>query len=536
MNRRSASVKGRELSPATEYRRKRNMILGLKEGSISSTLAQQSNTSVCQVNESDQRKHRMVTDNRGGSRTSPASTTRVSNPNHYNGLSKKQPGMSAGRICPYAGCTSSSPAHVDALSSYLEGADCSKENIHMAGSSDKDRNISNTRGSSIEVSRLSKPSHSPRRSSPKQFMTPLGVKEILDENDKLKLVEREFWAILKEKEDIQDEVVALKRQLVEVTNRNQLTDPPMHYQKNSIISSTGNRTLEDIINDTDRRAKGKVSIRNGGTCSDYNNQNDVIIHRLKQNVDTLKTALHDCMDLLIQSDMKGKDLPNGMGNIQRDGPVAVFLRWLNTTHNRQRALDGIHEVMIEEGGNSAAWHQSPSISLVRNVSMSPVRADVGITEQHRQTLDQLRRVQEELDRTDLSRQQALEDADKIRRQMELLAANLTAIKNDFRQYKSNVDANSKVISEREATQAQHQKSRLAQKDAEIHELKARIVHLERTLGNGTIELAKDADRISRDLQARRSQSSHRAYSNERPLSTSIYITKNVINQEAFDDL
>ena len=124
---------------------------------------------------------------------------------------------------------------------------------------------------------------------------------------------------------------------------------------------------------------------------------------------------------------------------------------------------------------------------------------------------EIRQLQEELDRTDMSRVQALEDSERLQHQLEVVLSNVAELKQAYHSVKAQAEASVK-----NAQVVQSQKVQLTNKDAQIHELKATIAQLKRLSDVGGAELAVDAARIRQELAKRSSQSSSTVASSQSP--------------------
>jgi predicted RNase H-like nuclease (RuvC/YqgF family) len=113
---------------------------------------------------------------------------------------------------------------------------------------------------------------------------------------------------------------------------------------------------------------------------------------------------------------------------------------------------------------------------------------------------EVKQLQEELDRTDMSRLQALEDAERMQQQIEVLSSGVQDLRKAYNGVKQQAESSS-----RNSQLMQELKSLLAERDAAIHELKARLTQQQRLSSVGSTDLAADAARIRRQL-AQRSES------------------------------
>ena len=108
----------------------------------------------------------------------------------------------------------------------------------------------------------------------------------------------------------------------------------------------------------------------------------------------------------------------------------------------------------------------------------------------------------ELDRSDLSRLQALDDVDKMQKQIKLLSQSIVELRSAYASARAQADANA-----RSAETTHEVTVRLAERDAEMAHLKGRLAEMQRMAASGGSLLAGDAARIRSELQARKSAAS-----------------------------
>ena len=143
-------------------------------------------------------------------------------------------------------------------------------------------------------------------------------------------------------------------------------------------------------------------------------------------------------------------------------------------------------------------------ALVPNdASRSPTRNNASFAEHHvlvnelSRVKAELAQVQDELDRTDTSRLQALEDADRLHKQVGVLTQNISELRTAFAQVKSQAEQYAKTSAS--VTQL---KGILAEREAENAQLKATVAQLQRMSTVGGAALAADAARIRSELAGR----------------------------------
>eukprot|EP00744_Colponema_vietnamica_P015591 GILI01021858.1.p1 GENE.GILI01021858.1~~GILI01021858.1.p1 ORF type:complete len:286 (+),score=30.17 GILI01021858.1:73-858(+) len=239
--------------------------------------------------------------------------------------------------------------------------------------------------------------------------------------------------------------------------------------------------------------------------------------------ESLKTALHECMDLMISEDLRSSHT----NTIRRDGPVAVFLGWLRTRHDRGEVAAVLASTRLELQGYTTDQQQGLNTST-RNTNVSqPQSSGATLTAADRAMFKslsaelqaaqaQVRALQQELDRTDLSRRQALEDCDHMRQQVEDLGSQLQQTTSAFRNAQRSL-LQKQVQEQVASNNSQHGQgpgpsvsgfpttSQLAHRNAEIHQARAQQAKAQREKEMETYALAEDTERIRREL-ARRSVS------------------------------
>ena len=186
----------------------------------------------------------------------------------------------------------------------------------------------------------------------------------------------------------------------------------------------------------------------------------------------LTTALAECMELLMSA--------QGAGSRMERGPVAAFLSWcqIEEQRNNEKPVPIVH---ADRGQQDFARTKQLNEEVSRLAS-------------------ECRQLQDELDRADLSRLQALEDADRLQNQVAVLAEQVLELKSAALAERSKAERHAAA-----ASQAIALKTRLAQRDDEVSALEAEVQRLRRTSVTGGSDLAAEAARIRAEL-AKRSES------------------------------
>lgn len=150
------------------------------------------------------------------------------------------------------------------------------------------------------------------------------VKELLDENEKLRTIEKEFWILLHERENFQDEIKKLK-----ATQKAPLSQ--------STDEVTPQLTIQSTVDDILRRHTAPTSASDKPTGDRFETSNATLasetamalaaaktqVGQFQLENESLKTALHECMDLMISEELRNSPT----NTVKRDGPVAAFLGW-----------------------------------------------------------------------------------------------------------------------------------------------------------------------------------------------------------------
>ncbi len=320
------------------------------------------------------------------------------------------------------------------------------------------------------------------------------LEEIQEENSKLRDVEAQFWLLLNEKEDIKRELETLRDS----------TKQQQHLQKGGSGASS-NSSAKSLASGT---ITGNLAQLTAGGKGLSLSAQEGLIAQLREENDALSCAVKECMELLLSREARRS------GIVVTRGPVSAFLSWLELGQERAEALQTLASAKDEAG---LAGHLTPRASKSTRAfspgyigGISNEEKEALLTEVH--TLKrEMRQLQEELDRTDMSRMQALEDSERLQQQLEVVLSNVAELKTAYSSVKAQAEA-----SVRNAQVVQAQKVQLANKDAQIHELKATVTQLRRLADVGGAELAVDAARIRQELARRSSQSTSTAASSQSP--------------------
>lgn len=312
------------------------------------------------------------------------------------------------------------------------------------------------------------------------------VSELKDENDKLRQVQEQFWLLLFEREDLQRQLQELRSGANNVLGSN-------------VTSGTvGNQITPNTT------AAADVSVSAGFSPQE--------LQQRRVEYDAMSTALQECLALVMTKEQQRTLNETELG---ARGPVHAFLSWLSFTAERSSAKQSLAlarggAVFSDGAGDGSLSPSAPkfmsafSPTMSATASMLPGAAgsreekEALLRELHR-TKQELKQVQEELDRTDMSRLQALEDAERMQQQMEILSNGVRELRQAYEGVKLQAESSAK-----HAAMVQQLKSQLAARDATIHELRGKLSQVQRLGDIGSSELALDTARIRQQLAQRAS--------------------------------
>ncbi|CUG94207.1 unnamed protein product, partial [Bodo saltans] len=249
------------------------------------------------------------------------------------------------------------------------------------------------------------------------------LEDLKKENDCLRQVQDQFWQLLYEKEDLQRELEVLR---------------------------TSQRQLAMSVHGATDGAQHRVQPRNTGHSGVDQREYDAV-----------STALHECMELLMDREQQQTLHRTELGS---RGPVRAFLSWLALSHDRAQALSSL-QIARDEAGIPGSL--SPRNSKAIGV-FSPTYGVGSISKEEKESLlrelhsskQEVRQLQEELDRTDMSRMQALEDAERMQQQIEVLSSGVQDLRKAYNGVKQQAESSTK-----NAQAVQDLKSQLANRDA-----------------------------------------------------------------------
>lgn len=295
------------------------------------------------------------------------------------------------------------------------------------------------------------------------------ITDLRDENEKLRQIQEQFWQLLYEKEDLEKEVEVLR-------------------SSNSSVP----RSLA--------QQQARTQVPSNAAHQQFTDQQSTDAQKLRVEYDTMSNALQECLDLLMTREHKKALDMSEMGG---RGMVHAFLSWLCLSHERASTL---HSLATARDDSGVAGTLSPRTSKAIGVfsptyglgSISRDEKESLLRELH-QTKLEVKQLQDELDHTDMSRLQALEDGERMQQQIEVLSKGVQELRTAYTSVKAQAEANAK-----NAQMVQTLKSQMAAKDALIHELKAKVSQLQRLNDIHGSELAADAARIKQDLAQRSS--------------------------------
>lgn len=317
--------------------------------------------------------------------------------------------------------------------------------------------------------------------------------DLKEENEMLREIEVQFWTLLNEREDLQRELDIIRSK----TTTNDLET--RFQQKVGKGSESG------------PGGKGGAS-----ASSNHNSGKDVgllneELSKIRTENDAMHSALEECLDLLAIKDHGGDIL-------RERGPVATFLTWLKLQHDRANAQQAVLDIFkadedLSRGkdgkrGGSAPRGDSPlrrSASPQRTPKIIGGAASNTLWEVERNALitelNALRRenreLKDELDQTDLSRLQALDDASRLQTQVETMAKHVTELRAAYAQVRARADQN-----EGDQKTITSLKVQLADSFAEAAELKSQLAQAKQLQLVGAASLAADAARIRAELAQR----------------------------------
>lgn len=262
------------------------------------------------------------------------------------------------------------------------------------------------------------------------------LNELREENAKLRDIEAQFWLLLDERE-------LLQKELDDIRQATKTTKP---------VTTPSNGTAAANMMDKPPDLK------------------------LQAEYEAMVEALRECMDMLLTRE--------GKQATAAQGPVAAFLQYVST---------------------AAGTNVPPPLTAVAPGALSDVQSKVVGLETENETLKQqlrtckeeVKQLQEEIDRTDMSRLQALEDAERLQKQLEVLSEQVRELRTAYATVKAQADSQSKG-----STVVAGLKKQLEEKNAEILRLKAQSEQLQRLSDVGGMQLAADAARIRSELAAR----------------------------------
>uniref|UniRef100_A0A7S1R116 Uncharacterized protein n=1 Tax=Neobodo designis TaxID=312471 RepID=A0A7S1R116_NEODS len=196
-------------------------------------------------------------------------------------------------------------------------------------------------------------------------------------------------------------------------------------------------------------------------------------------VERITEALREALELLLARE-RGESIAFSRG------PVAAFLSWCE-----------IEEVKKEARGTTIT-STSPSGAAARDLVPGMEHEVHALRSKVRDLEKENTQLQEELDRVDLSRIQALEDADRMQRQVASLSESIVEIRAALNSERARAEKHAS-----EAAKLPQVRARLAERDGEIAELAAELERVKRIGDVAGIDLAADAARIREDLEKRR---------------------------------
>ncbi len=360
------------------------------------------------------------------------------------------------------------------------------------------------------------------------------VVSLREENQQLRDIERQFWTLLDEREQLQEEVSRLS---------------------NGISSSSSKLNQQSFSNN---------SVKPSFAAAKYYNQLRVPkdSNEAEKNYLQMAVALDEAMNMLIQLDRTAA--ARFTGSSQQSASVVLpgtlihrFLEFTSAERNVKNTLTfsspsgnnnnknaialgsssaspsvndfksktaELVEQMQQNVQSLASQNNNKQTTTSRSGSATPGKiVDISQIQQqyvdnnnntnassYQSTLhtsnlsqalrlaqDEIHHLKMELDRSDLSRLQALDDVDKMQKQIQVLSSSIVELRSAYASARAQADANAK------SAETVHEVTvRLAERDAEIAHLKGRIAEMQRLAASGGSALAADTTRIRQELASR----------------------------------
>eukprot|EP00760_Papus_ankaliazontas_P010575 PhM_4_TR14358/c0_g1_i1/m.94028 len=340
-----------------------------------------------------------------------------------------------------------------------------------AANAEKINNTSPTNSVHPQESGLAQQPPRPPGDTPRRQQLPPGVdlatydrvmlenQHLKAENGQFQLIERQFWALLAEREELVGEIKTLR------ASEGSENQNPSRASGNSDPQRRDHRADEEHDAGTDA---ARVKMLEKEVAALHNTQ------------DEMQRALEECMELLMQSDGTTPIAsPTTVGAtallVEKGGIVPRFLHWLRNPGERSSA---------------------PTLGKEERE---------GLAGEVQRLRTELQRVTEELDKADLSREQALEEAEMFQQRLAEASQHLSEARTA---YTTIVNANRVLEAElglhRECGDTIADLQKVAEERSRI------IVLLQQKLsalgGNDAEqELMEDAQRIKADLEKRQQE-------------------------------
>lgn len=370
------------------------------------------------------------------------------------------------------------------------------------------------------------------------------VKALKEENEQLRDIERQFWILLDEREQLQDEVKRLSNGI-----------------RSDDFSSGGNllRSSSSAFNNNNNN---QAIIGGNGGINKYYSGIKVpgVNSELEKNYTQMAVALDESMNMLIQLDRTAASRVTGSASASVVLPGTLIYRFLefcsaermgssrvasssiapfitNNTNNNNRNASASQiqrdqqqqELLNQMQQNLSELRKSPPHSRTgstpndrnnvasvmsnnnthnndpnNNLHSSSFASTIhnsNLSQALRLAQDEIQHLKMELDRSDLSRLQALADVDKLQNQVKVLSSSIVELRSAYSSARAQADANAK------SAETVHEVTvRLAERDAEIAHLKGRIAEMQRLAASGGSALQADTSRIRQELASRVSAS------------------------------
>jgi DNA repair exonuclease SbcCD ATPase subunit len=280
-----------------------------------------------------------------------------------------------------------------------------------------------------------------------------------EENAKLRVIHDQFWIVLDEREGFQKEVEQLRQSL-----------PPQHGANSSSSRQYGSSSVGGGEGGSGVASSSLLPSSSSGPSAEQ-------WQAMRTQYDSMSNALQECFDVLLSKELKTTLQKTEIGS---RGSVQAFLAWLNLTHDRATALHALvssRDSVMMGAGTSLSPSRRPALNVY-----TPQLALGSISKEEKEHLlrelhdakQEIKQLQEELDRTDVSRLQALDDAQRMHQQVQILSEGVRELRGAYQQVKGQAETSAK-----HAQLVAKLQEETKQKDTVIQELRHRLSQLQR---------------------------------------------------------